>query len=532
MSNKQAEKARAELKELARSFKDLAEKVSQHVSKQDATTDKVLESQINVQAELTLRNKENFELSQKLKHLSIETNLQKNETLLANRKVDMLESSFRDSLKVLDVALAEQRKEQQEVLSSIIEEARSEVSMIFHSILEMVRSSRETTKASKDLIMEDFKQIKGSAKDHSIQALANLSYLDINGIPVVKVSDLRDMKLQKKLLEQENDKLLSRLERKEKEVLELTEDVESQKLALRDLSNTFSKSAFKKMHSSGMLKSTISTLNKKLVESKLVQADMQRKLKISARAELELRQLLHSREQRLTTLNTEIRAYNQSLDSIQKFAAKEKNLEFKRILREVVLNLSTMKSTDHAISGMETSPCEDYKVDARVGVFSGMRIQIAEKNARISHLEQKLSEYLASTPIKQQSQRDEGLDNDMLREVSKFNEVLKGTISSAISKIVGKAGGSDQEQLTLDGAVEILLDRVKHAELMLGRSQAKVKALRGKMKDTKTEDVNASLQNAVKGLSDKCRALVMEKADLKLESGNRKKREVSILCPV
>ncbi|UPQ98897.1 hypothetical protein HOP50_03g22030 [Chloropicon primus] len=517
VSNKQAEKARAELKELARSFKDLADKVSQHVSKQDATTDKVLESQISVQAELTLRNKENFELTQKLKHLSIEANLQKNETLLANRKVDMVESSFRDSLKVLDAALAEQRKEQQEVLGSIIEEARSEVSMTFHSILEMVKSSRETTKASKDLIMEDFKQIKGSAKDHSIQALANLSYLDINGIPVVKVSDLRDMKLQKKLLEQENDKLLSRLERKEKEVLELTEDVESQKLALRDLSNTFSKSAFKKMHSSGMLKSTISTLNKKLVESKLVQADMQRKLKISARAELELRQLLHSREQRLTTLNTEIRAYNQALDSIQKFAAKEKNLEFKRILRDVVLNLSTMKSTDHAISGVETGPRGDYKVDARVGVFSGMRIQIAEKNARVSHLEQKLSEYLASTPIKQEAQPDEGLDKNMLREVSKFNEVLKETISGAISKIVGKAGGSDQEQLSLDGAVEILLDRVKHAELMLGRSQAKVKALRGKVKGAKTEDANASLQNAVKGLSDKCRALVMEKADLKLE---------------
>ncbi|WZN60772.1 hypothetical protein HKI87_03g23060 [Chloropicon roscoffensis] len=522
-ANKRAEQARTELKELAGSFRELAEKVAEHVSETDDRKDTDLEVHMNAQAELTLRAKEVFELSQKMKHLSIETNLQKNETMVANKKVEMLEMNLKDSLRVLDAALSEQKREQQEILASVIDEARAEVSMTFNSIYSMVKASRESTRNSRDLIQEDFKQIRVSAKDHSIHTLANLSYLDIEGIPVVKVSELRDLKLQKQFLEQENGKLVSRLESKEKEVLELTEDVESQKLALRDLSNTFSKSAFKKLHSSGMMKSTISTLNKKLVESKLVQADMQRKLKISARAELELRQLLHSREQRLTTLNTEVRAYNQALDSIQKFAAKEKNLEFKRILREVVLNLSATKSNHSPSSRVEADDRGDFKIDARLGVFSGLRIQVAEKNARISHLEQRLAEYLASTPIKQQAQQEDGSAKDMLREVSKFNKVLKQVIEGAISKIKDRVAVED-EPASLDEAIEILLDKVKHAELMLGRSVAQTKALKGKMKDSKTEDVNVSLENAVKGLSDKCRALVMEKAEIKLERDRLQER--------
>ena len=511
-SNKRAEKAQLQLKELKRSFEDLSKQVSEYNPGQG----NIPESQDDIRLELTLKTKENFELSQKLKRLSIEMKLQKEETQIAKRKVDMLEKNFRDTLKSTNTALTRQRSEQEGIVKSMIEEVHSEVSEIFNTISSLIKNSQESNKESKSILIEDFKQMKSTAKEHSIQALANLSYLDIEGIPVVKVSDLRDMKLQKQVLEQENEKLLKRLERKEKEVLELTEDVESQKLALRDLSNTFSKSAFKKMHSSGMLKSTISTLNKKLVESKLVQADMQRKLKISARAELELRQLLHSREQRLTALNTEVRAYNQALDSIQKFAAKEKNLEFKRILREVVLNLSTMKSNDSDTPNIEDTSHGNSKLDARMGIYSGLRIQIAEKNARISHLEERLSEYLASTPLRAHEPRDIEADKDMLREVSKFNKLLKEAVSDALSRIANEVEAK-QKPDTLNGAIELVLDKMKHTELMLLRSQAKTKELRAKMKDTKTEDVNASLQNAVKGLSDKCRALVMEKAEIKLE---------------
>ena len=519
LSNKQAESARTQLQELSTSYRDLAEKIARYRPGESAGEGD-LRLEAHFKAELTLKAKENFELSQKLKHLSIEMSLQKNETLIATRKAEALEGNLKNSLKTLDAALIQQRQEQEEIVSSVIEETRAEVAMTYDAIYATVKASRESTQECKELLLEDFKQMRGAAKDHSIQALANLSYLDIEGMPVVKVSDLRGLKMQKKLLEQENEKLLSRLETKEKEVLELTEDVESQKLALRDLSNTFSKSAFKKMHSGGMLKSTISTLNKKLVECKLVQADMQRKMKISARAELELRQLLHSREQRLTMLNTEVRAYNQALDSIQKFAAKEKNLEFKRILREVVLKLSTVKSNsdddDDAIPSWDSGSHTNVKVDVRLGVFAGLRIQMAEKNARISHLEQKLSEHLATTPVKPEAPRDQEADRDMYREISNLNNLLKEAISGAISKIT-KELRVDLKSNTLDEAIEILLDKVRHTEVMLNKSQAKTKVLRGKMKDTKTEEANASLQNAVKGLSDKCRPLVMEKAEIKLE---------------
>ena len=114
------------------------------------------------------------------------------------------------------------------------------------------------------------------------------------------------------------------------------------------------------------------------------------------------------------------------------FAAKEKNLEFKRILREVVLNLSTMKSSESTAPYFDGDGQGGQKLDVRVGLFSGLRIQIAERNARISHLQQQLSEYVASTPIRSQASPEDGGTKDMVRETSKLQKSMAFSKSAFI----------------------------------------------------------------------------------------------------
>ena len=446
------------------------------------------------------------------------------------------------------------RSEMLAVHEARIEEAESEMRQLRERHAEMLRHLR--AEAARRLAEEQEERERAVAEaTEGLAAPGEVAALR-EELRVTRAG-LADAEERCRCLEKEAESLLSDLKGAQRECLELQDGRETHERAVAELERTLGAVAERSASAGlggpgartarraaaakgGVDPSAVGELSRQLVQTRLSEADAQRRLRVAARTELELREQLRRRDARIDELK------GPASDAGGRPGPAR--------------GASSVPGSPHKVrpgrapAGGVAGGRGEGAEPGRCAEVASLRAELVRREAQIEHLEVSLARAVAAgrdreadllTLRRKEADTDEAeaATQRYRRELLRLHDAISASVSTAKAVVslstTGVAGRPAASAVTdrearawdetrtgeaidaLNGLVQSLIHHAKDKDASLKKAVARGKALEGSLMAAKTESyaapLEASQRAVIRDLTARCNQLAHDKAELRSE---------------